>query len=212
MELCLNITLHHAHCILHNTELAPFLLCVSLFWWTCVLFLVRGAPHMAKCRRLQPHLSRSKERCCLLLVRGQDTTVIQRVMRMLGDQDGYPHLLAELLGEISQQCQDLGFPPVDVGRDLLESLRFAWVGGCHHELHAPHRRRGAVKERRKHAKTEIYKVVRNTSWLSRFIIAGTCITIIAQRIHMDNGITGSSFPARLENMSFGHFRTMHHHP
>ena len=27
---------------------------------------------------------------------------------------------------------------------LLESLRFAWVDDCHHELHAPHRRRGAV--------------------------------------------------------------------
>ena len=45
---------------------------------------------------------------------------------------------------MSRQCQDLGLPRIDVGRDLLESLRLPWVDGCHRELHAPHRRRGAV--------------------------------------------------------------------
>ena len=61
-----------------------------------------------------------------------------------GDQSGCPHLLTEQLVEISSQCQDLGLPPVDKDRDLLESLRFDWVDGCHRELHAPHWRRGAV--------------------------------------------------------------------
>ena len=69
---------------------------------------------------------------------------VLEVWEQHGDQDGCPHLLAELLVEISRQCQDLGFPPVDVSLDLLEFLRFAWVDGFHHEWRAPHRRRGAV--------------------------------------------------------------------
>ena len=36
--------------------------------------------------------------------------------------------------------------------------------------------------------------------------AGTCITIISQRIFTDNLTTGSSYPAPLGNMSFSHFR------
>ena len=39
--------------------------------------------------------------------------------------------------KISRQCQDLGLPPVDVGRDLLESLHLAGVDGCHREFAFP---------------------------------------------------------------------------
>ena len=54
------------------------------------------------------------------------------------------------------------------------------------------------KETTKHTNTKTHKLVRNTSFWSRFIHAGTCITTIAQRIFMAT-CTANSFGEAIEN-------------
>ena len=68
------------------------LLCFSSYS-VLVMSLVQGTPPSRRVGwRSKPQLSRSKEQCCVLLVRGQDTTMIQRVIGMhryafVGDLD-----------------------------------------------------------------------------------------------------------------------------
>ena len=104
--------LWNSACKLHPT--VPSVSCVSVCWyqrehrqfvslshfWSCVLFLVRGTPPP---RRVGGwHLSRSKERYCVLLVRGHDTTCVSRNrdFRVVGS------LVNPTLGCKDIQCTD----------------------------------------------------------------------------------------------------------